>query len=167
MRRRKGSLWGSKKASKPSSSSSSSRKEKAASRPEPTAEVPIDWGQFYDKLSTRGNSRGQCVDDLVLLEDVSNEGIVEVSADDWARAGCPGRAMLSKTVFSIVAHRANVGSISNFVCFSAGSSLPHALLSCSESRTQADEVLRTRGPRMFAAWAIVCCARHACIVLSF
>lgn len=76
MGRRKGSLWGSKKAAKPSST----RKEKAARRPEPT-EVPVDWGQFYDKLSTRGNSRGQSVDDLVLLEDVSNEGIVEVSAD--------------------------------------------------------------------------------------
>lgn len=78
MGRRKGSLWGSKKGSKPSST----RAEKAARRPEP-AEVPIDWGQFYDKLSTRGNSRGKCVDDLVLLEDVSNEGIVEVSTDGW------------------------------------------------------------------------------------
>lgn len=78
MRRRKVSLWGSKKASK----ASSTRKQPAArGRPEPT-EVPVDWGQFYDKLSTRDNSRGhggQCVDDLVLLEDVSNEGIVEVS----------------------------------------------------------------------------------------
>ena len=89
MRRRKGSLWGSKKASKPSSSNSSSsssaRKERAARRAEPT-EVPIDWGQMYDKLSTRGNSRGQCVDDLVLLEDVSNEGIVQVGAHHWAKS---------------------------------------------------------------------------------
>ena len=76
MGRRKGSLWSSKKASKPSSST---RLEKAAARRPEATEVPIDWGQFYDKLSTRGNSRGQCVDDLVLLEDVSNEGIVEVS----------------------------------------------------------------------------------------
>lgn len=77
MRRRKGSLWGSKKASKPTTIAA--RKEKAArSRPEPTE---VDYGQFYDKLSTRGNSRGQSVDDLVLLQDVSNEGIVEVRAD--------------------------------------------------------------------------------------
>lgn len=32
-----------------------------------------DYGLFYDKI----NARGLC-DDLVLLEDVSNEGIVEV-----------------------------------------------------------------------------------------
>lgn len=75
MRRRKGSLWG-KKNSKPGSTT---QKQKPARKVEPS-EVPIDWGHFYDKLSTRGNSRGQCVDDLVLLENVSNEGIVEVSA---------------------------------------------------------------------------------------
>lgn len=39
----------------------------------PASSDKIDYGQFYDKI----NARGMC-DDLVLLEDVSNEGIVEV-----------------------------------------------------------------------------------------
>lgn len=42
----------------------------------PASVDKIDYGQFYDKI----NARGMC-DDLVLLEDVSNEGIVEVG--DW------------------------------------------------------------------------------------
>lgn len=33
----------------------------------------IDYGSYYDKI----NARGKC-DDLVLLENVSNQGIVEV-----------------------------------------------------------------------------------------
>lgn len=38
-----------------------------------TAMDTTDYGLFYDKI----NARGMC-DDLVLLENVSNEGIVEV-----------------------------------------------------------------------------------------
>lgn len=36
-------------------------------------DASMDYGRYYDKI----NARGKC-DDLVLLEDVSNEGIVEV-----------------------------------------------------------------------------------------
>lgn len=73
MGRRKGAAWGNK-----APKTSSTRKEQASHRPEPN-KAQIDWGELYDKLSTRGAARGKSVDDLVLLDNVSNEGIVEVS----------------------------------------------------------------------------------------
>lgn len=48
---------------------------KRSSKSGSSLEDTTDYGQFYNKI----NARGKC-DDLVLLETVSNEGIVEVSS---------------------------------------------------------------------------------------
>lgn len=69
MRRRKSSFWG-KKRPKPD--------KKLARVPGVNGAIAValdttDYGQFYDKI----NAREKC-DDLVLLENVSTEGIVEV-----------------------------------------------------------------------------------------
>lgn len=78
MRRRKGgSIWGRKRSAAHSNSAktSSAGVPKSGSATASAAKDATDFGQFYDKI----NARGKC-DDLVLLENVSNEGIVEVSA---------------------------------------------------------------------------------------
>ena len=70
-----GSLWGSKKRSK----SLRNKPERGVRELQESKKVVApadvtDYGQFYDKI----NAREKC-DDLVLLEKVTNEGIVEVS----------------------------------------------------------------------------------------
>jgi len=83
-------VWGKKGAK-----SGSTVKEKASPRPAAASERDqFDYSAYYDKCysTTKGqesgvqqSARGQ-FDDLVLLEDVSNEGIVEVSSKEPARA---------------------------------------------------------------------------------
>lgn len=97
MPRRRG-VWG-KKGPK----AGSTRQEKAAPRPRPRPAASehdqLDYSAYYDKCystakgkeETAGvqeSARGQ-FDDLVLLEDVSNEGIVEVSQASDRRRGSP------------------------------------------------------------------------------
>lgn len=77
MGRRKGSLWGkkgSKSSSKKAALAPGSGVGSKNARKATTEGTTTSYGRYYDKLS----SRGEC-DDLVLLENVSNEGIVEVS----------------------------------------------------------------------------------------
>ncbi len=101
-------VWG-KKGSK----AVSTRKENASPKPAaPAREQQFDYSRYYDKCysTSKGKeaggvqqqpSRGQ-FDDLVLLENVSNEGIVEVSGEQpFARRG--GRAFppLSPTTAAV------------------------------------------------------------------
>lgn len=72
-------LWGKKKkqASGKAERVPGGSAPRAAARGAAKALDAIDYSQFYDKVNSRGS-----VDDLVLLENVSNEGIVQVRTED-------------------------------------------------------------------------------------
>lgn len=83
MRRVKTSRWGRKKSTSSTDEATVAAAKKADRVPLRAQKVQsvkmdgTDYGRFYDKI----NARGMC-DDLVLLENVSNEGIVEVFTRD-------------------------------------------------------------------------------------
>lgn len=92
MARRRGAFWGKKKKRSSSREKSATVTTGARTR---EALDSYDYGLYYDSV----NARGKC-DDLVLLENLSNEEIVEVSSSAYVThpVCCPNSNQLGEPV---------------------------------------------------------------------